>query len=324
MKNDGQQDYFVIRDQFQGPPLDAHYCLHVLGEQCEHRGNVIDFEGLRLTVAAPERFQFSRHDWMHGNGGLEATKGIRLSVRGAGGEFITVLQPRPVKCVTQCKLTLKEAVYRPKYNKRTDETEKHPRDLIVTLDYDGDRLYRRAAVDVPDFNRALHTGQAERRSDEIRLSIDLGTDRRAEGGEGSFRLKLDRQGTKLSGAFTGSYRGQPREGQVSGQMGTNVLSSQGHWVENVKLTPTKPIPGGVQVGKDRIVFAGGIDAKEDTTYVTITRDDQPVLQLTGADVDLDRFQGEIGLYVPDTGYPFGQIPDWLIRQRVKREDTSER
>ena len=40
--------------------------------------------------------------------------------------------------------------------------------------------------------------------------------------------------------------------------------------------------------------------------------------LWGADVDTDRFQGEVGLFVPDTGYPFGRIPDWLIRQRVPR------
>ena len=39
--------------------------------------------------------------------------------------------------------------------------------------------------------------------------------------------------------------------------------------------------------------------------------------------DLDRFQGEIGLFVPDTGYPFGRIPDWLIRQRVPRPDADK-
>jgi hypothetical protein len=34
-------------------------------------------------------------------------------------------------------------------------------------------------------------------------------------------------------------------------------------------------------------------------------------------VDLNRPQGDIGLFVPDAGYPFGAIPDWLIRQRNK-------
>lgn len=38
--------------------------------------------------------------------------------------------------------------------------------------------------------------------------------------------------------------------------------------------------------------------------------------LTAEDLDLDRSQGEVGLFVPDAGYPFGEIPDWLIRQRA--------
>jgi len=38
--------------------------------------------------------------------------------------------------------------------------------------------------------------------------------------------------------------------------------------------------------------------------------------LTGRDIDPDRSQGRIGLFVPDAGYPFGDIPDWLIRQRA--------
>jgi hypothetical protein len=39
--------------------------------------------------------------------------------------------------------------------------------------------------------------------------------------------------------------------------------------------------------------------------------------LSGREIDLERFQGQIGLFVPDTGYPFGEIPDWLIRQRIR-------
>jgi len=29
---------------------------------------------------------------------------------------------------------------------------------------------------------------------------------------------------------------------------------------------------------------------------------------------------DLGLFVPDAGYPFGVIPDWLIRQRSKVPD----
>ena len=81
-----------------------------------------------------------------------------------------------------------------------------------------------------------------------------------------------------------------------------------------------PIPGGVRVGDDEIVFAGGIDQDAATTYVSVRRAGKPVLELTGKQIDLDRPQGDIGLFVPDAGYPFGPIPNWLIKQRTKRPD----
>jgi hypothetical protein len=34
----------------------------------------------------------------------------------------------------------------------------------------------------------------------------------------------------------------------------------------------------------------------------------------------DRFQGNIGLFIPDAGYPFGPIPDWLLKQRLPKPD----
>jgi hypothetical protein len=78
----------------------------------------------------------------------------------------------------------------------------------------------------------------------------------------------------------------------------------------------EPIDSGVQVGDDEITFTGGIDDDEENVYVSVRRDGKETLKLTGRDVDLDRSQGEIGLFVPDAGYPFGEIPDWLIRQRA--------
>lgn len=84
------------------------------------------------------------------------------------------------------------------------------------------------------------------------------------------------------------------------------------------------IPGGVKVGKDEIAFAGDSPAAGDAAKaVTVRRDGREVLSLAGADINLDRSQGEIGLFVPDAGYPFGEIPDWLIRQRAKRPDWAK-
>ncbi|MEI7834587.1 MAG: hypothetical protein WCJ56_15485, partial [bacterium] len=76
------------------------------------------------------------------------------------------------------------------------------------------------------------------------------------------------------------------------------------------------IPGGVTVGDDTITFSGGIDQAAGTTYVTVKRGGAATATLAGADINLERFQGDIGLFVPNTGYPFGDIPDWLIRQRM--------
>ena len=74
---------------------------------------------------------------------------------------------------------------------------------------------------------------------------------------------------------------------------------------------------------NEIVFAGGLDDNDDTTYVSVKRGGKEVLRLTGKEIDLDRSQGDIGLFVPDAGYPFGVIPDWLIRQRGKAPDWYE-
>jgi hypothetical protein len=38
---------------------------------------------------------------------------------------------------------------------------------------------------------------------------------------------------------------------------------------------------------------------------------------------MDRSQGDIGIFIPDAGYPFGMIPDWLLRQRTKKPDWYE-
>jgi len=37
--------------------------------------------------------------------------------------------------------------------------------------------------------------------------------------------------------------------------------------------------------------------------------------LRSEDIDPHRYQGEIGLFVPDVGYPFGPLPEWLLMQR---------
>ena len=81
------------------------------------------------------------------------------------------------------------------------------------------------------------------------------------------------------------------------------------------------ILGGIQVGNDTVVFNGNLsDPAEIPEVVSISRSSKKLLTLSGNEISLDRWQGEVGLFVPDAGYPFGEIPDWLIRQRAAKPD----
>ncbi|MCY3019767.1 MAG: hypothetical protein NTW87_12155, partial [Planctomycetota bacterium] len=91
-----------------------------------------------------------------------------------------------------------------------------------------------------------------------------------------------------------------------------------------KAPALSSIPGGVKVGEDEIAFAGDQPTAGDAaTCVTVKRGGRDLASLTGKDIDLNRSQGDIGLFVPDAGYPFGEIPDWLIKQRVRRQRLRE-
>jgi hypothetical protein len=190
MLKGGTRDAFVLRDQYDGPPVKATWCLHVLSDGCERDGPRIAFDRLTVFCVRPQAFDFARHDWTfekkdRRSGRVvyrEATRGIRLTAGAGAGEFVTVLWP---------------------------------------------------GRDPP---------------------------------------------------------------------------------------PVEATAGGVRVGDYEVAFAGGIDDEPGTAYVTVTRGGKVRARLAGEDVDLDRSQGEIGLFVPDAGYPFGVIPDWLIRQRSRVPD----
>lgn len=86
------------------------------------------------------------------------------------------------------------------------------------------------------------------------------------------------------------------------------------------LWPGQPPPvtieqGVVKVGTDEIVFGGDL-AASDGRLVEVRRAGA-VAGLDAVDLDFTRSQGDIGLFVPDAGYPFGEIPDWLVRQRAQ-------
>ncbi len=91
-----------------------------------------------------------------------------------------------------------------------------------------------------------------------------------------------------------------------------------------KVPAMKAIPRGVQVGKDIITFAGSAPTYNDSTNaVEVSQAGKTLHTLSGKDIDLNRWQGEVGLFIPDTGYVFGDIPDWLVRQRATQPEWVE-
>ncbi len=315
------QDFFVIRDQYAGPDLQAHYCLHVVGETAEHQGRAVDFDGLRLFVAKPDAFAFGRHDWAHTVGRYEATKGVRLSISGRTGEFITVLYPRTPKAVDQTELRLEDAV-RYTLTDGRGRTKERTHDLLVTLDTDGGRLCPNAAVMIPDYGSADgRLCRATAVEGGVKLDVAALDEHREGFAKGTYTVHLSPKAPDVAGRYEGTFDGVAAAGPVSGTTHADVRSWLGRY-EDSPVPEMEAVPGGVRVGETTVTFAGGIDEDPGTTYVTVTRGGKALLALAGTELDLDRFQGEIGLFVPNTGYPFGRIPDWLIRQRIKRPEET--
>ncbi|HEU4608727.1 MAG TPA: hypothetical protein VFS31_11505, partial [Chitinophagaceae bacterium] len=75
--------------------------------------------------------------------------------------------------------------------------------------------------------------------------------------------------------------------------------------------------GNIRLDDYSISWKAGMDEIADTiSLVELKHKNKICQQLLAAEFDDERSQGEIGLFVPDAGYPFGPLPDWLIRQRT--------
>jgi hypothetical protein len=99
---------------------------------------------------------------------------------------------------------------------------------------------------------------------------------------------------------------------------------------NSSMPTCSSITGGVMVGSDVIIFD---DPVEGSGNPVVTVNGTTVL--SSSDVDLERPQGygylDLGrdkwdgrLFIPEVGYPMGEVPEWLLAQRVPgytRENT---
>lgn len=82
-----------------------------------------------------------------------------------------------------------------------------------------------------------------------------------------------------------------------------------------KAPEWQAIDNGVKVGLHTVTFDadGGVKVAGGATF-----------ELAAKDIDLNRNQGDIGLFVPECGYDFGPIPQWLIDQRAKNNPRATR
>jgi hypothetical protein len=334
-------DIFVIRDQYEGPAVRATYCLHVLGGRCDERGDTFDFEGMQLRVLKPAEFAVSRHDWQHENGGIEATKGLRLTTGGRSGEFVTVIFPRPVRRTDVLTLLIRDVLR---------EAAAAPRDaggpsapVTAGVDLSVRLAMREGRLADPTVHatgagaiRSMYsfTGTAEQAGGTLRLAMD-GV--RGRGEKERVRLELsvpyEAGSASASGSYTGlvwdvpamklkakgsESPGAGRGGAVSWTVERETYPPTPFYDESWSPPPVKRLDAGVRIGGTEVTFGGGIGDDDSVTYVSVKGPDGSVLRVTGREIDMDRSQGEIGLFVPDAGYPFGVIPDWLIRQRCRK------
>lgn len=290
----------------------------------EENGQTIDFRTVSLFRAHPSKATTRFFPWYHYNGGLEASQGVRLETRGREGEFVTVLIPRSLVKGNVAKLKLTGALIQ-MAKKSTDPLSKGAKkDLFATLTWVDDELQQDdMLLSAPDFNKGQHRGtvsaSGKPSKTAFQMDLTLGEDKWMKGGNaklhGTFRIDGDR----IEGTFEGDYSGEPVSGAVEGSYAKDVAPPVAVYAER-KLPELTSIPGGVRIDRTEVVFGGSIDDDDATVYVTVRKAGSDITSLSGRDIDMNRSQGEVGLFVPDAGYPFGEIPNWLVRQRIKVPD----
>ncbi|MGD0090497.1 MAG: hypothetical protein ABSE73_11310 [Planctomycetota bacterium] len=120
-------------------------------------------------------------------------------------------------------------------------------------------------------------------------------------------------------------KGKGTYGEHTSGVRASVRGSQTRFITVLYPSPAAPkmesIPDGVRVRfedaeVDEVAFwAQTAPGRGDAPLVTLTRGGRAAVVLKAGDIDLDRSQGEVGLFIPECGYDFGPVPDWLIKQR---------
>lgn len=303
------RDALVVRDQYQGPELDAIACWHLLGTTLEQAGRWFHTPRASLFVAAPAQYSIERRDWAHEVGGREETVGLRLVQRGASAEYITVLLPRPARTGTLVRLALSQAI--PDVPAKGKPAEPLPLlDAQALLWLGGDGKPSMAQISAPGWGLCQAT--AAMVGKDWAVSGELPATKRNAAVPFRYAVVVNEG---ADGTYTGEASGRPLQGVARVQRQDDAALSSATYDDTWQPPEVVTIPGGVRIGADEVVFAGGIPDGQ-AAWVTVRRAGQDALAITV--LDHERSQGDIGLFVPDAGYPFGAVPRWLIAQRGSR------
>lgn len=302
------RDCFIVRDQYQGPALTLHQNWHVVGSDMQQDGSRFTFPGLVLDQVVPAEPTVERLDWQHDNGQGEQTVGLRLRQTGATATYVTVLQPQALATEARSELRLVGAL-QPEMKKKRDEAPA-VEDIVLILRYAADGGFVATQARIHDLR---HPIDAVVRRQDTGYAVDLDIPSTKKRHQQALQLTV----TSTVGddnTITGSWQAGDRQGPLTGRHQPSAPQPEPHYLP-AEPFPVEAIAGGVQVGEVQVRFDD-----DGAVAVHVSQADAELLALPRTAIDPQRSQGEVGLFVPDAGYPFGPIPDWLKEQRMHLPD----
>ena len=129
---------------------------------------------------------------------------------------LAALSAPPTRTCDAMELYLKDAVFQGP--RAPDDKFINEKELELTLYFDGGRVG--VLPDAPTFNTARHTGKARELPCEdgrkFRIDVTMNDDPWVPGGPGGYVVHVRREGDRITGTYTGSFRGAKRQGGLIG------------------------------------------------------------------------------------------------------------
>ena len=131
-------------------------------------------------------------------------------------DAVADLSAPPTRTCDAMELYLADAVFQG--HRSPDDKSLNEKELELTLYFDGARVG--VLPDAPTFNTARHSGQAREVPCEdgrtFKIDVTMNDDPWVPGGPGSYVVHVRREGDRITGTYTGSFRGVKRRGGLIG------------------------------------------------------------------------------------------------------------